>query len=224
MPRPYLIVVSAVVSSSTAGTVLWSQPNDRPSEPSFFSDAVPGQFFSQRMADNFSLTTESTVDIIRWWGGSQNFLFADLTNMESWTVRLYEAGAGGGVGDEVFAQTYQNADNRNGIMTITPTGETNFTGGAVFEHAAETGGLSLAAGDYWISVGATLGDPNADGWVWAGSTVGDLVNATDGFSGSGYTVFDPTFNDLAFEIEGAVIPAPGVGVLFGLTLVARRRR
>lgn len=226
MFRVSAVVSCLAVAPLASADVLFSQPNDRPAEPSFFSDAVSGQFFSQRIADNFSLSADSTIDSLRWWGGSQNFAFADLTNMESWTVEIFSADAAGGVGDLAFSATYFIGSARGGSleMTVNPTGDLNLTGGQVFEHEAQTGGLSLDAGDYWFSVGATLVQPFGDGWVWAGSTVGDLVNATDFFDGSGFVVFDPTFNDLAFEIEGTAIPAPASALVLGLALAGVTRR
>lgn len=220
------VVVFVVAQAGVASAdVLYSQPNDRPSEASFFSDAVEGQFFNQRVADNFTLGADSTVDAVRFWGGSQNFQFASPANMASWTVRIFGADGSGGVdlGNEVFAQTYLNGGDP--AMTMSATGDLNLGGGQVFEHFAQTGGVSLAAGDYWVSVGATLVNPGADAWVWAGSTVGDLVNATDFYDANGFIVFDPTFNDLAFEIEGTVVPAPASAAAIGFAgLVGLRRR
>jgi hypothetical protein len=240
MHRTICCTMVMALSSVAGADVLVSQPSDRPSEPSFFSDAVPGQFFGQRMADNFTLSELSNIDAVRFWGGSQNFAFADLTNMISWTVTIFRADDTGGVDTaaEVFTATYASASDRPGddtsddmsgdafAMTVTATGDTNFTGGEVFDHVASTGDLQLEAGDYWVSVGATLENGFGDAWVWAGSTQGDLVNATDFFDGNGFIAFDPTFNDLAFEIQGSRVPSPagvstvGVGVLFS----CRRRR
>lgn len=209
--------------SAAAGQVVFSQPNDRAGQPSFFSDAVPGQFFSARLADNFSLGTATTVTGVTWWGGSQNFQFADIVNMQSWTVRIYGDDGTGRVdlSNEVFSGTFTAAESN-----ATQTGQLIFNGGIQYRHEISTGEIALAAGNYWLSVGATLEEPNADAWVWSGSTVGDLRNATDFFIGSGFTTFDNSFNDLAFEINGRVIPAPaGAAVLVAMGgFVARRRR
>jgi hypothetical protein len=211
--------VSAAVSLASAD-VLYSQPNDRPGQASFFSDAVAGQFFGQRMADDFFLGTAGSVESIRWWGGSQNFNAATLDNMASFSVRIYADNAGS-VGAELASRMISIED-----VSIVDTGTTNLTGGIVYQHeAALSAPLDLSAGRYWVSVGATLVTPAGDAWVWAGSTVGNLINATDFFGPAGYVTFDPTFNDLAFEVLGTPVPAPASAVmLMALAPMVRRRR
>lgn len=217
----YALVAVVLLASVSFADVLYSQPNDRAAQPSFFSDAVPGQFFSQRMADDFTLNADAQITGIRWWGGSQFFQYADLTNMASFTVVLYSSVDGvpailTPLADETFATFATNP---------TATGLTLYGNGIQYGHEiALSAPVNVQAGQkYWLSVGATLVAPFADGWVWSGSTVGNLVNATDYFTGGGYTVYDPTFNDLAFEIIGVPEPTTAlIGlVLGGLTL--RRR-
>lgn len=212
-----LIVPAVLVAlSSSAFAEVYVQDSDQPSQASFFSDAVAGQFFSQRMADNFTLASDTEVTQIRWWGGSQNFQFADLTNMSSYTVRIFADD----LSTEVFSTT---VDTELSSLSVSATGATLFGGGMEFEYTLDLGSaLSLSGGsEYWISIGSTLVNGGADAWVWSGSSMGDLVNATDFFNGSGFTVFDPTFNDLAF----AIVPSPGsASVLVGAGLVLVRRR
>lgn len=208
-----------MVCSAGAG-VLVSQPSDRPASPSFFSDAVSGQFFSQRMGDNFTLSGDSEITGIRWWGGSQNFQSPDVTNVVSWTVVLFEADGFGGVDT---ASAIDLGTYTLGETNAVATGSSMFGGGIEYRQEVSFEAVDLAAGDYWISIGATLESPAGDAWVWSGSTVGDLVNASDFFDGNGFRVFDPTFNDLAFEVVG--VPAPAAGGLLAVAgLFARRRR
>jgi hypothetical protein len=216
--RASMLSLLAAVTPAMAGDVLYSQPNDRPGQPSFFSDAVAGQFFSQRTADDFVLTGNATLTAVRFWGGSQNFQFSNLQNMDSFTISIYADNAGS-VGDEIASTTLST----EAISTV-DTGLTNLGGGIVYEHEASIAPTALGAGRYWVSVGATLFNPGADAWVWAGSTEGNLINATDFFNGNGFVTFDPTFNDLAFEIVG--VPTPGsiaVVGLGGLFATSRRR-
>lgn len=213
----------AIAASTAAHAALYSQPSDRPAQPSFYSDAVSGQFFSQRMADNFTLDAAGSATALRWWGGSQNFQFPDTNNMASYTVVIYASSAASGGPDTASILFQRTVDAESAGFDYTATGASLINGGIEYQYTLNLDApLALAAGtQYWISVGATLVNPGADAWVWSGSTAGDLVNATDFFTGSGYTVFDPTFNDLAFEI----IPAPGAASLLALAgLTAARRR
>jgi hypothetical protein len=221
MLKTALIVAAAAVAPASASIYL--QASDRPNQPSFFSDAVAGQFFSQRMADNFTLDSDAEATAIRWWGGSQNFQFEDIVNMISYTVVIY---ASDEFGEPDTANILYQSTNGLGSADLdaVATGASLLNGGIEYAYTLNLEGpLALTAGtQYWISVGATLALPGGDAWVWSGSSTGDLVNASDFFNGSGYTVFDPTFNDLAFEI----IPTPGSTALLalaGLTAIRRRR-
>lgn len=221
MLKTALIVAAAAIAPASASIYL--QASDRPDQPSFFSDAVAGQFFSQRMADNFTLDSDAEATAIRWWGGSQNFQFEDIVNMISYTVVIYTSDD---LGEPDTANIIYQSTNGLGSadLSTVATGASLLNGGIEYQYTLSLEGpLALAADtQYWISVGATLALPGGDAWVWSGSSTGDLVNASDFFNASGYTVFDPTFNDLAFEI----IPAPGATTLLamaGLTAVRRRR-
>lgn len=214
------VFMCGLVAGTASANVLYSQPSDQPDQPSFFSDAVSGQFFRQRMADNFSLQSASLITGIRWWGGSQNFQVPDVSNMASWTLWLYADDGSGNVdlnteinlGTYIFSQT-------NAVAT----GHALFGGGIEYQQEISFDALALASGNYWVSIGATLEVPAGDAWVWAGSSVGDLVNATDFFTGSGFTTFDPTFNDLAFEVLGVPAPASVTPLAACIALLRRRR-
>jgi hypothetical protein len=204
-----ILGVVGFAGSAASADVLVSQPSDRPSQQSFFSDSFPGQFFSQRMADNFTLTSDAEVTGIRWWGGSQNFSSPDVDNMVSWTVTLFGLDGFGGpdIATAIDLGTFTFAET-NAVAT----GATLFGGGIEYMHEISFA-VSISTP---VSTGSASarpsGSPAGDAWVWSGSTAGDLVNATDFFTGSGFTVFDPTANDLAFEVIG--VPAPAsVGLL-----------
>lgn len=213
-------VLGLAAGFADAGNTLYSQASDRVDQPSFFSDAVAGQFFSQRMADNFTLSGDSSISGIRWWGGSQNFQFADVVNVISWSVKLY---SDNGFGTVSLASEIDLGNFSFAETNAVATGASLLAGGIEYQQEISFDAIDLAAGDYWVSIGATLESPGGDAWVWSGSTRGDLVNATNFFDGGGFITFDPTFNDLAFEVIG--VPAPGAMVpLLGAFAFARRRR
>jgi hypothetical protein len=218
-----LTIAAFAASAGLANAEIYSQTSDQPGNPSFFSDGIEGQFFNQTMADNFTLSSGATADQLRWWGGSQNFQFADLTNMTDYAVNIYASDMSGApdLGSVVYSDTVGAGNAR---LDIDSTGATLFGGGEEYQYTLDmTSAVSLDAGtQYWIAIGAILVDGNADAWVWSGSSQGDLVNATNFYNGFGFTVFDPTFNDLAF----AIVPAPSTALmgLGALSMISRRRR
>lgn len=207
--------VAAGVFASSASAALYSQANDLATDWGFFSVGGPGQFFTQRMADNFSLASASTVTSVRWFGASQNFAFPDLTNFTGFDVKIY--GDLGGVPDET--DILFSASPTLAGLTITPTGFNNIGGGTQYQFDLNVGSLNLGAGTYWLSVGGLLVNNFGDAFVWSRSTQGDLNNASYFYNpASGWIAF--AGNDLAFEI----IPAPSALSLAGLALLATARR
>lgn len=216
-------MMCAVVALSAVGAaradVLYSQGNDQPARPSLFSDGVAGQFFSQRMADNFTATGGWEMTGLRWWGGSQNFQFRDLTNMRQFAVRIYEDG-GGAPDAEIYGEVFDKA-------ATSPTATGLILSGQGFQYeqvVTLTTPVQLVAGrGYWVSVGAILDQPAGDAWVWNHSSMGDGINATDFFTGGQYLTF--TSGDMALQVLGSV-PAPGASGMatVGLLWAMRRRR
>lgn len=193
---------------------LYSQPNNTPTQGGFFSVGSAGQFFTQRMADDFTIAG-GTVTKLRWWGSSQNFAFADLTNITGFDVAVY--GDDEGIPDAGNV-LYHSAPALAGL-TITPTGGISIAGAIQYQFDLDISPLALAGGKYWFSVGGLLANPFGDTFVWNVSSTGDSANASFFYPNSGWIAFQESAN-MAFEI----VPAPGVLGLAGLSLVASARR
>lgn len=210
----FALCVFAICGSAFAAP-LYSQPDDQPGTPGYFSVGGPGQFFTQRMADDFTIGG-GMVNKLRWWGSSQNFQFADLTNITGFDVAIY--GDLGGIPDA--SNTIFHAQPAKAGLTITPTGNLSFVGAIQYQFDLDIAPLNLAGGTYWLSVGGLLVNPNGDTFVWNTSSVGDFANSSFYYPNSGWIAFDPSDN-MAFEI----IPAPGALALLGMGgLIAGRRR
>lgn len=195
---------------------IYSQPSESPD--GFFSDGVKGQYWSQRIADNFTLGSNYTVDGIRWWGGSENYIFDDLTNFKNFVVEFY-SDAGGKPGTSL-GQFVIDKNNTG----ATYTGLNNSLGGKEYKMEAGISINLLGGVPYWVSIGSQNFNPGDDGFVWSTNfSNGDGNIAADFFDGNGYQGFF-VGSDQAFELMGA-IPAPGSAALLGLGgLIASRRR
>ncbi|MCC5824128.1 MAG: hypothetical protein LAT64_08545 [Phycisphaerales bacterium] len=187
---------------------VFSQAPTQPCNPSFNSDAIPGQFAGALSADSFTLSADSTIDSVRWWGGSQFFLDFDLFNFASWTVTVYGSDSAGAPDqnnillEETFLQSETNP-------VLTPY--RNRQNADLYEQTVDLPqALELSGGQrYWISIGTTNFDPNADGWRWAASLDGDGVSASKDWSTGAFTVFEPAGIEYAFQLLGTSDGTPG---------------
>lgn len=201
-----------------------------------FSDAMSsngGNYYSQAIAQGFSLSGSATISSIEFWGASEYVTSTQpwtktslSTNINGFQVVLYSVNDNG-----TMPQVASWTIAANGFtQQLTGTYTTN-TYDPVFKIQASLGGnTQLSAGKYAITIGGRLINPNGDSFawidgVWDGSggstqsyiTVGDIPSQwgtwlplTDGTSG-------------AFSLYGAV-PAPGAIALIGLAGLRSRRR
>jgi MYXO-CTERM domain-containing protein len=196
------------------GPTVYSQPSQ--GQDGLFSDGVAGQFWSQRIADNFVLDNNYVVDGIRWWGSSENYIFDDLTNFGAFIIEFYDD-AGGTPGASIGQFSVDIGD-----ANATPTGLMNGNGGHEYQLEAPVN-IALNGGtQYWVSVGSKNLSPGDDGFIWSlNFNEGDGNIAADFFDGFGYSTFGGF--DMAFELTG--VPTPGSAALLGLAgLAASRRR
>jgi len=201
-----------------------------------FSDSMSsgGQnYYSQALAQGFSISSSATLGSLNFWGASeylnstQPWLETGLSsNIDGFQVALYRVNE-----DGTMPQVTSWNINR-GYFTQQATGTyTINTFSPIFKVSCQlTGNTVLDAGKYAITVGGRLLQPDGDAFawidgVWDGSggatqsyiTIGDIPSQwgvwlplTDGTSG-------------AFELYSAV-PAPGALALLALASGARSRR
>jgi hypothetical protein len=186
---------------SRAQFVIYSQPNDSPNGP--YSDGVPGQFWSTRIADDFVLSdpVNRRVTEVTWWGSPEGMSHFELTNWTDWVVRFYEDD-GGLPGAELYNETVP-LEQTDPIWT----GNYNMDGGKEYMQTVElaTPPTFYIEQTYWISVGAVAIEPYDDGWRWSLNYFeGNNAMAADYFDGNGYTHRD---GDVAFVLVGG--PAGG---------------
>ncbi len=187
-----------------ADTSLWGD--------GLFSDAVPGQYYDQLLGDSFVLGADASVNAVTFWGCSEYYDLPDLTNMESFTVRIYDALGG----TPLVEQTALTADTNPVDVGVT------WSGATLYEQVITLPSpLALLAGTtYYVTVGATITDIYSDAWVWQNSElVDDTVIGELGVGSGAWSSFTG-YGDLAF----ALTPEPGSLALLGLAVLALRRR
>ena len=202
-----------------------------------FSDALSsngGDYYSQAIAQGFSLSGGATISSIDFWGASEYVTSTQpwtktalSTNVNGFQITLFKVNDNGTMPQVANWTIAANAFTQQLTGTYTTT-----TLSPIFKiSAALSGATQLTAGKYAITVGGRLINPNGDAFAWidgqwdgsGGSTqsyitVGDIPSQwgtwlplTDGTSG-------------AFSLYGSV-PAPGALALIGLAgLCSRRRR
>lgn len=198
------------------GPFIYNQPPDV--NIGIFADGVPGQFYDQRIADDFTLAVGSTVNGVCWQGGSEFFVSPDiLPNIDSFTLGFY-SDAGGAPG----------ADLNGGLMfiplssiTVNAFGQ-DPNGAIAYDFCVKLEPFNLPAGRFWFTTGANLIDGGAtDAFVWYNTSpvVNDLVAAQLPVDAA-YQTFSG-FGDMAFQIQA---PEPATIGLLGLGVVGLLRR
>lgn len=188
---------------------VFTQGPSQPCNPSFNSDAVPGQFAGSLSAESFELPADATVDGVRWWGGSQFFQEFDLFNFESWTVTIYGSDAAGAPDDSQIVYTREFFQNdTNPVLTD----YRNRQDADLYEQSVTFDApVDLQGGTpYWISIGTTNFDPNGDGWRWLGSLNTDGKAASKSWATGEWAIFNPAGISYAFQLLGDSDPVnPG---------------
>lgn len=218
-----------VVAASLAGAVsahaviLFSQPSDTASSGQVlgsFSDALSSNgsyLYGQTIADNFTVGSGGwNVNTIRFWGGSEGFVFPDLSNFTDFEVNIMSP----------LGTVVQGGIVPKSSFTITPTGNATGTG---LEYLFElTVNFSLAAGNYYLNVGSVNTSAVGDAFVWSFSNQGDTQYAFNFFDPNGWQSGQGA--NMSFEFEGTetnAVPEPFTMVL-GIgaagAYIRRRRR
>lgn len=207
-----------VVASANAWTV-GNAPDVSDFGAGFYADApVNGStWYNQRIADNFSLGASAgyVLNSVTWWGASEGAFFPDLTNMSGFEIEIFDAS-----NTSVFSTVVGT-----GSLSVTDLGAGNY-GSNVFQ--LTLGGLNAnigTGGNYLISVGGVYVNPFDDAFVWHFGVPGDSTIYYNTDLTDTFTQFGP-INDVAFELNGTVVPEPASMAVLGLGVAAmiRRRR
>jgi hypothetical protein len=206
-------IFACCINSFAGADILVSYQPDTDAS-GYYSDALGsgGYFYEQTIATQFSLAQDASLTQLTFWGSSENFVFGDLTNMTAFEVNILSSDLSSLVASYTL-----------GDVTLTPTGNLNPLGGVEYGITSALSG-SLAAGTYWLNVGAMLASGDGDAFVWTTSAAAPPSLRANFFDGGGWYDFDG-FSGTAFELHGtAPVPGPGALALLACAAIVGRRR
>ena len=203
-----------------------------------FSDALQSggsYFYSQAIGQSFSVASgqSSTITDIAFWGSSEYFQSntpwnqtALSSNIISMQIAILRTDTGTSDFPIVHSWTIQ-AGQFSQVLTGNYTAET-FS--PVFRlSTALAGNFTLSAGNYMITIGGVLNNPDGDSFAWTDGLADGSAPATQAYATVGDTptewgtwipISDGTSG--AFVLNG--VPAPGAVALLALTGLRGRRR
>lgn len=214
--RNILLVAAAVVIGGAANAVVLHD-NGHASPDGYFSDSLASNgsyFWSQTIADNFTISGASTVTSIEFWGGSEGFFFDDLTNFSNFEINIFS---------NINSAPIYTATVSTASLSPTLTGGSNTGGGFEYKFTHNMSQV-LAAGTYFLNVGSVNVAPGDDGWVWS-TGADDNTFKYNLFDGAGW-IDQAATPGTAFRINGDAVPEPATMIALGagLLALARRRR
>lgn len=250
-----LAVAAAILFMATQAMALPNQPIVEPAEGDHGVYAVQSQLAGPndpdlaKAYDNFSLSADYNITGFSW-AGIYAEPFPTVPSDTDFIVQIWDVDAANNnyadVGSGPIYTFNFEGGPQSGMggpdLTVSSLGHvspaTDFTpgGGPAYAYEGSVAPITLAAGDYWISILANQTFDNAvefdPEWQWhLGSGPGD-----------GFTAFDRTLDppgtlqagilqdgkDLTFSIKGQLVPEPNGALMamFGLVslgLVRRKR-
>lgn len=205
-----------------------------------FSDALQSNgnyFYTQALGQSFSIGSgqSSVLSGVTWWGSSeylnsstpwnQSALSSNIIGMQ---VAILRTDTGTANFPIVQSWTFQIGQ----ITQLTSGTFTPETFSPVFQlSAALTNSVSLSAGNYMITIGGVLLNPEGDAFAWTDGAADGSLPATQAYAtvgdipsewGTWLPVTDGTSG--AFVLQGTTIPAPATLALLGLSALGKRRR
>lgn len=218
--------LALLLAAAAQAEVVYSQP--AAADPDrvglgWYSTSEPRPTRNFKHADNFTLSNNTLVQGVRWWGLTEGLTDTTLANFDAFTIEFYTSRTlpNGNIRplDLIASETFVTNET-----TPTATGRSSATGaGEYMQLVSLSIPLDLIAGrTYWISISARSIDPAGDVWQWQDSDDADTLSSSFSYAQNRWLVLQDT--DSAFEL--IAIPAPGAGalLLIGAPLLAQRRR
>ena len=240
------IIVAACPALAQSTPIAQNLPNPAVQDPvsgftvqdGTFSDALQSggnYFYSQAIGQSFSVASgqSSTITDISFWGSSEYFQSttpwnqtALSSNIISMQIAILRTDTGTSDFPIVHSWTIQT-----GQFSQVLTG--NYTAGTLSPvfllSTVLAGNYTLGAGNYMITIGGVLNNPDGDSFAWTDGLADGSVPATQAYAtvgdtptewGSWIPISDGTSG--AFVLNG--VPAPGAVALLAMAGLRGRRR
>ena len=203
-----------------------------------FSDALQSggsYFYSQAIGQSFSVASgqSSTITDIAFWGSSEYFqsntpwnqtaLSSNIVSMQIAILRIDPGKSDFPIVHSWTIQTGQFSQVLTGNYTAA-------TYSPIFRlSSALAGNITLGTGNYMITIGGVLNNPDGDAFAWTDGLADGSAPATQAYAtvgdtptewGSWIPVSDGTSG--AFVLNG--VPAPGAVALLAMAGLRGRRR
>jgi hypothetical protein len=187
----------------------------------FYSDAYDSKgsyTYAQSGAQGFDLEDSYSTSSIRWWGSMNGFNDQGLTNIDCFQIIVWNT---------TFKQEITNQKIDLANITVTATGDYNFFGQPVYEFYVPFT-FQVAAGSYFMNIGAQLNDAAGDQFVWSQGQDVNQFWFTDVNAQHKWGEWRPLPTFIGNTAGGAFqlnAPTPGAIALIGMAgLIGRRRR
>ena len=201
--RGILCALAALAIGLSAATsqaaIVFEQLTDG-SNNGFFSDGNQGvNFYDNRIADNFTLLSGTSIVQVHWWGGSENFFNPDiLFNANAFVISFYTNDANNlPIEPPFYTETIPVTS-----ITATLTGNTNVAGGLEYLFVANLAApVAIPGGvSHSLHIGALLNAPGDDAFAWHTADA-DNIFSGDGLGPANDGIWEPqTLDDMAFRL------------------------
>jgi len=211
MTTPRLLFASVLfltIASVSSANIIWD--NGGPDQRGrVLSDFRSGDVSSEgQAADNFTFTTAQIVNQIQWWGDYYSPNNFPPPTLDDFTIRFFSVTGGVPATIPLFEYAVGDVGRIDSGLDVFGTD--------IYDYRVTIPDTMLGPGNYLLSiVNNTANSPTVPIWLWGTSNAVTGARYHRRFDGN---TWDPSAEELAFNISG---PVPDMGtsiLLFGISL------
>jgi len=234
------LVHADVIAQNLPFPAVFDPTSGRYTQDGTFSDALQSggsYYYSQAIGQSFSIGSgqSSAISAVTFWGSSeyinsnapwnQTSLSSNIVGVQIAILRTDSGSSNFPIVKSWSIQTGQFSQVLTGNYTA------NTYSPVLQISAALAGNFTLSSGNYMITIGGILNNPDGDAFSWIDGVDDGSAPATQAYAtvgdtptewGSWIPISDGTSG--AFILNGTSTPAPGAIALLGVAGLHRRRR